>query len=134
MPTHHSKAAGIHFSGSQNHATNSLFNITLPMPQSSLITATFISINPIMILPQHPFSLLLIQLAVILLVSHFFGMLAKRMNQPVVIGEMIAGIFMGPSIVGVLLPGFQQAFFPAGSISVLEFFSQMGLLLFMFTV
>jgi Kef-type K+ transport system membrane component KefB len=56
------------------------------------------------------------------------------MEQPAVIGEMIAGILLGPSCLGMLSPGAQAFVFPAASLGTLQLLSQIGVILFMFVV
>jgi Kef-type K+ transport system membrane component KefB len=56
--------------------------------------------------------LFFLQLAVILGACRLVGMLAKKIGQPQVVGEMIAGVLLGPSLFGLLLPHVQQYVFP----------------------
>jgi len=79
-------------------------------------------------------STLLIQIALILLVTRLVGWLLRKLHQPQVVGEMIAGILLGPSLLGWLLPGVSAAVFPPESLGSLNALSQIGLLLFMFLV
>jgi len=79
-------------------------------------------------------SLLLIQLGAILLVARFVGLLFKRINQPQVVGEMVAGILLGPSFLGWLSPKTMATLFPLESLGYLNAFGQLGLLVFMFLV
>ena len=83
---------------------------------------------------RSPLSVLLIQIVVIVLTARFFGELARRMGQPSVIGEMIAGIVLGPSVAGALFPEFSRFVFPALSMGNLKILSQIGVVLFMFVV
>jgi Kef-type K+ transport system membrane component KefB len=78
--------------------------------------------------------LLLFQLLIILSTVKLFGFLFKAINQPAVIGEIIAGIVLGPSLVGALFPTAFGFVFPKESIGTLQQLSQIGLLLFMFIV
>lgn len=78
--------------------------------------------------------LLLFQLLIILSTVKLFGFLFKTINQPAVIGEIIAGIVLGPSLVGALFPTTFGFVFPKESIGTLQQLSQIGLLLFMFIV
>ncbi|MEV4479258.1 cation:proton antiporter domain-containing protein [Micromonospora coxensis] len=72
--------------------------------------------------------------AIVLVVGYVFGRWLRRMGQPVVIGEIIAGIALGPSLLG-LLPGNPSAvIFPAEARPYLSAISQVGLLLFMFLI
>lgn len=83
---------------------------------------------------QHPLALLLAQIATIIVVAKIFGWLCSKIGQPTVIGEMIAGIVLGPSLVGLYFPEFSATFFPKQSLGNLQFLSQIGLILFMFIV
>ena len=76
-----------------------------------------------------------LQLAVILGVCRLVGFLARKIGQPQVVGEMIAGVLMGPSLFGLLLPGWQHQLFPTGAaMSILYASSQVGLVLYMFLI
>jgi Kef-type K+ transport system membrane component KefB len=77
---------------------------------------------------------LLMQIITIIAAARIFGYLSKKIGQPAVIGEIIAGIFLGPSILGYFAPGITDFLFPSESIQILEFFSQIGLILFMFII
>ena len=83
---------------------------------------------------QHPLAILLAQVITIILVARFFGFLFKKIGQPSVIGEIIAGIALGPSLLGAYFPEFSQSLFPAQSLGNLQFLSQFGLILFMFVI
>jgi len=77
---------------------------------------------------------LLLQLAVILAVARLLAILLGRLGQPPVIGEMIAGIVLGPIVFGALAPETHAFLFPKDKIAALEGLSQVGLVLFMFVV
>lgn len=79
-------------------------------------------------------SLLLVQIIVVLLAARFVGLIVKRLGQPQVVGEMLAGIALGPSLLGAHAPSISAALFPAGSLGFLNALSQVGLLVFMFLV
>jgi predicted Kef-type K+ transport protein len=83
---------------------------------------------------RDPLSLLLVQLILIVLLARIFGALFTRFGQPSVIGEMIAGIVLGPSVVGTLAPAASHFIFPAQSLGALRLLSQVGIILFMFVV
>lgn len=83
---------------------------------------------------QDPLAILLAQIVMIILVARLFGWVFKKIGQPTVIGEIIAGIVLGPSLVGLYFPGFSHALFPVESLGNLKFLSQMGLILFMFVI
>lgn len=73
-------------------------------------------------------------LAVILIVSFGCGQLAQQVGQPRVVGEMVAGVVLGPSVFGALLPSVQQGIFGAEVGGVLYVLSTIGLTFFMFLV
>lgn len=75
-----------------------------------------------------------LQLTCILLVCRIVGRLMPLIRQPRVIGEMIAGILLGPSLLGLLAPSIHSALFPALSLGVMSVVSQLGLVLYMFVV
>jgi Kef-type K+ transport system membrane component KefB len=83
---------------------------------------------------QDPLTRLFVQLILIVLVARICGALARQIGQPVVIGEMTAGILLGPSLVGWLWPGFFEFVFPPASLGTLRMLSQIGVCLFMFVV
>lgn len=83
---------------------------------------------------EHPLAILLGQIASIIIVARFFGYLARKVRQPAVVGEVIAGIVLGPSLLGLYFPEFATTLFPKASLGNLQFLSQIGLILFMFVV
>jgi Kef-type K+ transport system membrane component KefB len=82
----------------------------------------------------HPLAILLAQIVSIILVARLFGWICKRIGQPSVVGEIVAGIVLGPSLVGLYWPEFSAALFPSQSLGNLQFLSQIGLILFMYVV
>ena len=83
---------------------------------------------------HHPLAILLAQIVTIILVARFFGWVFRKIGQPSVIGEIIAGIVLGPSLLGLYFPEFSHTLFPADSLGNLQFLSQIGLILFMFVI
>jgi Kef-type K+ transport system membrane component KefB len=83
---------------------------------------------------EHPLAILLLQIITIIIVARFFGWIFRKIGQPSVIGEIIAGIFLGPSLVGMYFPEYSAMLFPTDSLGNLQFLSQIGLILFMFVV
>lgn len=75
-----------------------------------------------------------LQLAFILVVCRIVGLIARRVGQPQVVGEMIAGVVMGPSLFGLMLPEWQSYIFPKASMTILYAISQVGLVLYMFLI
>jgi Kef-type K+ transport system membrane component KefB len=81
-----------------------------------------------------PAAMLLLQIISILIVSRIFGWIFGKMGQPTVIGEILAGIVLGPSLLGNLFPGAFHFLFAPNSLNNLYILSQLGLVLFMFTI
>jgi Kef-type K+ transport system membrane component KefB len=77
---------------------------------------------------------LLLQIVVIISFTQLLGTLFRKIGQPAVIGETVAGIILGPSLLGLLFPGTFHFLFPPESMENLKFLSQIGLILFMFIV
>lgn len=76
----------------------------------------------------------LVDLVLIILVSKILGGLVGRLGQPPVIGEIIGGILLGPSLLGVLVPASQTVLFPPQVLHQLDLLSQLGLILFMLLI
>lgn len=83
---------------------------------------------------EHPLSMLLLQVIIILAVSRVFGVVFSKLGQQTVIGEIIAGIVLGPSLFGLFFPDAFGFLFPKDSLKVLQFLSQIGLAFFMFII
>jgi Kef-type K+ transport system membrane component KefB len=81
-----------------------------------------------------PFGHLFLQIAMILIACKLCSFVMRRVGQPAVIGEMIAGVLLGPSLLGLLAPEASAWMFPANSKPVLHEIAQIGLVLYMFTV
>lgn len=77
---------------------------------------------------------LLLQMIVILLVVQLFGQLGRRIGLLWVIGEILAGLALGPSLLGALWPALETSLFPAKSLPVLQTFGDIGLILYMFSL
>ncbi len=80
--------------------------------------------------PLHKF---LLQVLVVLAIAKLAGRCMRLIHQPAVIGEMIAGILLGPSLFGWVFPSIHGWLFPAKGFSSLGHISQLGVLIFMFT-
>lgn len=83
---------------------------------------------------HHPLALLLLQIIAIVVVARVFGWIFNKIGQPSVIGEIIAGIALGPSLFGMYFPGASAFLFPTESLGNLQILSQVGLVLFMFVI
>ena len=80
-----------------------------------------------MIFPsEHDFALLLFQLFALLSLALALGELFRRFRQPTVIGEIMAGVLLGPSILGVLSPAASSALFPGPQTQLLGSFAWLG--------
>jgi len=78
--------------------------------------------------------LVLIQILLVIGVSRLVGLGFRRIKQPLVIGEIVAGIMLGPSLFGLLAPNLAASVFPAETIPYLGVLSQIGLIFFMFLI
>jgi Kef-type K+ transport system membrane component KefB len=84
--------------------------------------------------PPDPYPRLLIALPVILAACHLLGALFRRIGQPAVIGEIVAGVMLGPSLLGLVWPAAFHWLFPANVASVVNTLAQIGLIFFMYLV
>lgn len=82
----------------------------------------------------NPLGQLLVQLVVILAATRMSGKVFTQLGQPAVVGEMLAGILLGPSLLGWIAPGTFTFLFPSASLDTLKQLSQIGVCLFMFVV
>jgi Kef-type K+ transport system membrane component KefB len=78
--------------------------------------------------------IVIIQIAVILIFANLIGYGLSKIRQPIVIGEIVAGILLGPSFLGRISPAASKALFPENSVNILMVLSQIGLILFMFAI
>lgn len=83
---------------------------------------------------HHSIALLILQIIVIIIAARFFGWIFKKIGQPSVIGEILAGIVLGPSLIGSYFPEMSAFLFPVSSLGNLQILSQIGLILFMFII
>jgi K+:H+ antiporter len=81
-----------------------------------------------------PLTRLFLQLFIVTAVSYLVGRIFSLFGQPAVVGEMMAGVLLGPSVFGLLAPAAFQFVFAPSSLGALRLFSQIGVCLFMFTV
>jgi Kef-type K+ transport system membrane component KefB len=77
---------------------------------------------------------LLFQVVVIATAARVAGIVFRKIGQPQVVGEMAAGILLGPTLLGWAWPRASEALFPPDSLGALNILSQIGLLLFMFLI
>src|SRR6185503_12595296 len=77
---------------------------------------------------------LLIQLTIMLVMARVFAETARRLKQPAVVGEILAGIIIGPTILGMIEPTWFQALFPLNQVSGVELagFVQVSVVMLLF--
>ncbi len=84
-------------------------------------------------LSQHEVMNLLIQLSAMLIMGRLFAEAARKIKQPAVVGEILAGIILGPTILGMIQPDWFHGLFPTGSSSlVLDGFVQVAVVMLLF--
>ena len=83
---------------------------------------------------HNPVMLFIVQTVLIISAARTISLLARKIGQPMVIAEILAGIALGPSLLGVLAPGPFAELFPNSSMPLLHIFSQVGLIFFMFLI
>ncbi len=110
--------------GSRLHPATPLATTTEPVSATGVIWENF----------RTPLSILLMQIIVILALAGLFRRLFRAIGQPPVMGEMIAGIVLGPSVLGLFFPPALAFLFPPASLETLRLLSQIGVVLFMFVV
>jgi Kef-type K+ transport system membrane component KefB len=108
--------------GNENSAQATHFGTTFILP--SVLRNAF----------HGPLSTVLLQLIIILFFAKGLGWIFSRVGQQSVMGEMTAGILLGPSCLGLFAPSLFHGLFPAESLAYLHILSQLGLLLFMFVI
>jgi Kef-type K+ transport system membrane component KefB len=86
-------------------------------------------------MPTQPVTIFLLELLVIMAASRAVGYVARRyLGQPAVVAEMITGVLLGPSLLGLVAPGLEAALFPKGMMGTLSVVAQFGAGLYMFLV
>ena len=115
-------------SGDANHhcsrISNDIFPVFVGMGMTIFATTSL----------DTSFGRLLASIALIGLVAKLAGLGLRRLGQPAVIGEILVGIALGPSLLGAIRPGLPAQLFPTTVVPSLKMVSEIGLVLFMFTV
>lgn len=83
---------------------------------------------------MHTVVLVLIEVLIVIGLSRLVGLAFRWINQPLVIGEIVAGIMLGPSLFGLVAPGLLATLFPPETVPFLNVLSQVGLIFFMFLI
>ena len=83
---------------------------------------------------MHTLALVFIDIAIIMVVARLFGRLAIKIGQPPVVGEIVAGIAMGPSLLGLFPGDLETVLFPKEVLPYLNILAQLGLVLFIVTL
>ncbi|KAG0238112.1 K(+)/H(+) antiporter [Actinomortierella wolfii] len=90
-------------------------------------------LNPTEVNTSNPLPLFIIQASIIVAFCYVLNLLLRRLKQPRVVSEVIAGILLGPSVLG-RIPGFLDTIFNPASLPYLNLVSNLGLVLFLFLV
>jgi Kef-type K+ transport system membrane component KefB len=80
---------------------------------------------------EHDFALFLFQLFVVLSVALAFGELFRRLGQPTIVGEILGGVILGPSVFGAAAPDLSLAFLPSGQSQLLGNTAWLGSVFFL---
>ena len=83
---------------------------------------------------NHLVAAVFLALAVVLIVCRIFGYAATKVGQPRVMGEVIAGLVLGPSLLGAISANLQSTFFPTDTLSAIGVVANLGLIFYMFLV
>src|SRR5215472_7568637 len=83
---------------------------------------------------EHLLSVITLEILVVLAVARVLGALLRALDQPQVMGEVIGGILLGPSLLGWLAPDLSATLFPPAALPYLKVLSEYGIVFFMFLV
>lgn len=83
---------------------------------------------------MHTVVLVLVEVLIVIGLSRLVGLAFRWINQPLVIGEIVAGILLGPSFLGIVAPALSATLFPPETVPFLDVLSQIGLIFFMFLI
>lgn len=75
-----------------------------------------------------------IAVAIVMLLARLFGLAAERIGQPRVMGEVVAGLLLGPSVLGAISPRLQGELFPSNILTAFGIAAYLGLIFFMFLI
>ncbi|GAB4188543.1 MAG: cation:proton antiporter [Thermoflexibacter sp.] len=108
-----------------------LINTGEPIPSQDIFSIFYSQFGETL---HHPTAILILQIITIIFFARIFAISITKIRQPTVIGEIIAGIILGKSVLGTFFPEFSAFLFPPESLAGLHFLSQLGLILFMFII
>jgi Kef-type K+ transport system membrane component KefB len=120
--------------GSKRNSPQHLPNVSSTITETPATSSTQSVTRFFRLEERSSVSILLLQIIVIIVVAKVFAAIFRRIGQPPVMGEMVAGIALGPSVLGLLSPQMSSFLFPAPSLPTLGVLSQIGVVLFMFIV
>jgi Kef-type K+ transport system membrane component KefB len=83
---------------------------------------------------NHLVAAVFLALAIVLIVCRIFGYVATKVGQPRVMGEVVAGLVLGPSLLGAISANLQATFFPTDTLSAIGVVANLGLIFYMFLV
>ncbi len=106
------------------HAVNLLPAVAISSTSHAPVTEAY----------RNPLAIFMLQIILIIITAQVCIFFVRKIGQPAVMGEIIAGILLGPSLMGAVLPQFSAFVFPAASLGNLQILSQVGLILFMFVI
>lgn len=116
----------------------SILKIGISLEPSSLVNIVTTNDDlafDLLTLIKKPIPLLFLQIIIVCAFARIMGYIfSRKLNQPSVMGEIVAGILLGPSLLGYYFPEVMSILFPASSLPNLSTFSQIGLVLFMFII
>jgi Kef-type K+ transport system membrane component KefB len=73
-------------------------------------------------------------LIIVIMVARFFGMLCRKIRQPSVMGEVLGGIILGPSVVGAFFPQFTEKIFHPDALTFLKHTAEIGIIFYLFVI
>jgi Kef-type K+ transport system membrane component KefB len=120
--------------GSRMNSTGAISTRPVAVTEAARPPAKPPTSSPWQFADRSPVSILLLQIIVIIVTARLFGSIFRGLGQPPVMGEMVAGIALGPSVLGLVSPQTTAFLFPSSSMTTLGVFSQVGVVLFMFVV
>jgi Kef-type K+ transport system membrane component KefB len=83
---------------------------------------------------NHLVAAFFLTVAIVLIIARLFGIIAVRLGQPRVMGEVIGGVVLGPSVLGAISPNLQATLFPTDILPALGVVANLGLIFYMFLV